>query len=173
MACRGCAEKAGFQEQVHRPENFGRAFLHSAAATLMGMLACAILAALTRWTIPVLAVAIGYAVGLSMKREAPPETGARYPLLAALLTYLAVAIGTLPAVITRGLVPSIADLSGGERLAAWALMALVSPFVQFAQTDNGVFVLVLLAAGMLFAAKQASSTKPQWIMGPFPQSSPR
>lgn len=173
MACRRCAEKAGFREQPQVQENFGHTLLHGSAAALVGMGACAIVSWLTGWTIPVLAVAIGYVVARSVKAAPPELNTARYAVTASLLTYLAVAIGTLPALVKHGLVPSIADLKGGERALAWGLVALVSPFVQFAQADNGVFALMLLAAGMLFAAKQTISDKPQLIIGPFPQGSPR
>jgi hypothetical protein len=167
MACPACAEMAGF----HAPqENSGPSYVRTAAVVLACMLGSVVLAALTHWTIPTLAIAVGYAVGRSMKSSGGEDHSGRSVFAAVTFTYLIVAVGMLPTILSRNLVPSITNLTGGERIAALGLITLISPLVQLVQSEDGVFVVIALAAGVLFAAKQVAASKPQLIVGPFTNS---
>lgn len=172
MACRNCAMKSGFEEPNRRQANFGRALLYGFGAALAGMAACAAVAALTGWMIAVLAVATGYAIGQCIKKGANNVEDGRYGWTAALLTYLAIVIGTIPAGAAREILQSNPGLGWGERIVAGGTLTLISPFLQFERKDNGAFVLLIIGASMLLAAKQISS-KPQLILGPFPKDPPK
>jgi hypothetical protein len=59
-----------------------------------------------------------------------------------------------------------------ERVAAWGVLAFISPIVQLIQAENGIFAFLTLGAGMLIAAQQ-TFIKPQSVFGPFFEEPPK
>jgi hypothetical protein len=65
---------------------------------VLGCLGYALIAILTGWTIGYAAIGVGYMIGWAMRRAAKEHGGRRYQIAAALLTYAAVAMATIPIV---------------------------------------------------------------------------
>jgi hypothetical protein len=166
MACRSCAAKAGFVEKGQASSTSRHALAYLAAAVFLGLAASVFLAVVSGWPIPVLSFGIGYLVGQAVKKSASTVGEARLAMLAAVLTYLAVAPGCAFAGQTGQMMKSLADINWAERIGAWSVLALVSPIVEFVQTDNGLFTLLTVLVGMIIAAKQVS-VEPPAVLGPF------
>src|SRR6478736_1032335 len=70
MACPNCAVAAGFSDREEPKNGVRDALIYGGGATAAGLAASAAISALTGWTIPILALGIGYVVGQSVKKGA-------------------------------------------------------------------------------------------------------
>ncbi len=96
MACPVCAEQA----QSLVPPNSHKVYLHAlslgAAAAVVGCVGYTLVIILTGWTIGYAAIGVGFLIGWAMRKTAGQHGGQRYQWTAAILTYVAVSMATIP-----------------------------------------------------------------------------
>jgi hypothetical protein len=172
MACPNCAVAAGFSDREEPKNGVRNAFIYGCGATAAGLAASAAISALTGWTIPILALGIGYVVGQSVRKGAAGLESRWLALIAAFLTYLAVAFGNGTNEFMRATIQSFSSTTLWERAATWSSLALISPVLQLIRAEDGGFAFLTLSAGMLIAARQAFIQRTP-VLGPFFQESPK
>jgi hypothetical protein len=191
MACSGCADDAYRELAKDSYAAYGRALIYGVSAALMGTILYATVIK-TRIVLGYVAsLAVGWMVGKAILSGSNGVGGRRYQITAALLTYAAVSMATVPMRIyddaqqwrtsarsdgeqDRQMRPAAtAPASGLENpgtisdktLPQLALVGLVSPFLQ-AWESLRVLDLIILLAGMSLAVG-ITKGKPLMIYGPF------
>jgi hypothetical protein len=176
-------------------------FLHAlslgAAAAVVGCIAYAVLAILTGWTIGYAAIGVGFLIGWAMRRAAGQHGGRRYQWAAAILTYVAVSMATIPVVFHEDMksgalteqhstatanaphtqapanAPESKHLSvGGFLLEIITLVALGlgSPFAEFGGSiGGGLLNLFIIFIGVRYAW-QMMAVRTVEVDGPFESS---
>src|SRR5436190_18495683 len=81
---------------------FGRAFVFGIGATIAGAILYYGVIAITKLEIGLVAIAIGYMVGYSVRRGSRGWGGRRYQVLALLLTYYSVGLAYFPLAMKEG-----------------------------------------------------------------------
>lgn len=195
-ACPVCAQQA---QSLVSP-NSHKVFLHAlslgAAAAVVGCIAYAVLTILTGWTIGYAAIGVGFLIGWAMRRTAGQHGGRRYQWAAAILTYVAVSMATIPVVFHEDMktgalteqhstanapqtqapanAPESKHLSvGGFLLAIVALigLGLGSPFAELfgGSFGGGLLNLFIIAIGVRYAW-QMMAVRTVEVDGPFEAS---
>jgi len=156
---------------------FLRALGYGALAAAAGCTAWIVVTRVTGYEIGLVAVGIGYLVGKAVRKGAGGFGGTRYQVLALTLTYAAITLASLPAVLEVVAHPSDGH-AAATRLAAhasvsvlglvWACLvvvgiALASPFLQGAENILGIFILGI----GLYEAWKLTRALPIPILGPF------
>jgi len=98
LACQSCAQQA---QSVVLPDShkaYSRAVLFGVGAAIAGCIGYTLMA-MTGFMIGYVAVAVGWAVGKSMKAGSGGRGGRRYQITAALLTYAAISMSFIPLAI--------------------------------------------------------------------------
>lgn len=173
-ACAEChtrlmAQLQGASSRAH----FLRALQHGALAAGAGSAAWVVISKVTGYEIGIVAIGIGYLVGKAVRKGAGGFGGARYQVLAMALTYSAIALASLPAILEalrespKHAAAAAAVPAGlGAVIAAWALLlgiALISPFLGGVEHFMG---LIILAIG-LYEAWKLTRAVPVQVLGPF------
>jgi hypothetical protein len=120
--------------------------------------------------VPVLAVAIGYGIGQAIRMGARGVVGPRFAWVAAILSYITISVGTSLPGQPQMLKELLANTTFVEHVLLRGFLSLIWPFIYLVKDDNGAFAFLILAVGVVFAAKQTSTQKPQLVFGPFYQS---
>lgn len=178
---------AEFQELP--PEHhgyFARGLLFGLGGALVGLAIYAGVVIFTGYEIGLVSLAVGFIVGRSVVLGSRGRTGTRYQVSAAMLTYFAVSMATIPvavtylaqekdqaaittdAAITASTTGSV-EVKGDEpagpfslsrALVTLLLLGLASPFLQLQDMPGGLISIAILAFGIQIAWKTAA-TPPQ------------
>lgn len=179
---------AEFQELP--PEHhgyFARGLLFGLGGALVGLAIYAGVVIFTGYEIGLVSLAVGFIVGRSVVLGSRGRTGTRYQVAAAVLTYFAVSMATIPvaltylaqeekdraaittdAAITASTTGSV-EVKGDEpaepfslsrALFTLLLLGLASPFLQLQDMPGGLISIAILAFGIQIAWKTAA-TPPQ------------
>src|SRR5450432_3495423 len=169
--CRGQVERE-IETSMSRAR-FLSALQYGLLAAAAGSVGWIVISKLTGYQIGIVAIGIGYLVGKAVRKGAGGFGGARYQVLAMALTYSAIALASLPAILEalrespKHAAAAAAVPAGlGAVIAAWALLlgiALISPFLGGVEHFMG---LIILAIG-LYEAWKLTRAVPVQVLGPF------
>ena len=96
MSCPACAEKVRAELAKDTHAAYTRALLFGIGAAIVGMILYATFEIVTGWIIGYVSLAVGWMVGMAMKKGSGGVGGRRYQITAALLTYAAVSLAAVP-----------------------------------------------------------------------------
>src|SRR5262245_51390182 len=96
MTCPACAEKTGGQLPTSRRGTFSRGLLFGVLGAVIGMALYSAVGIATGLEIGYVSVAVGYIVGRAVLMGTAGVGGRRHQIAAAVLTYAAVSMSTVP-----------------------------------------------------------------------------
>lgn len=150
------------------------ALQYGALAAVGGSVAWIVISKVTGYEIGIVAIGIGYFVGKAVRKGAGGFGGPRYQYLAMFLTYSAIALASVPAILealrhshASGSEAARSPVGLGSMLWAWLVLlafAYASPFLGGAQNIMG---LVIIGIG-LYEAWKLTRSIPLRVLGPFP-----
>lgn len=153
MLCSVCAKKAGYSPSENAEANGLRAIVYGFTASAAGILLGNLVIPFAHWSVAALAPLVGYGIGESMRRGARGILHSRYSVLAAVLAYVSITLGSNSALVARA-VDNFATPGSPIRIPAMIVARLFAPFMEFAEADDGIFALLIVAAGVAFAVKE-------------------
>jgi hypothetical protein len=174
-ACRGVVERE--VEAGKSRARFSGAVQYGALAAIAGSVGWVVISKVTGYQIGIVAIGIGYLVGKAVRKGAGGLGGRRYQYLAVFLTYSAIALASLPAIMealrhshasNSSAAPSQVGLIG--MLSGWLFLlalAYASPFLGGVQNIMG---LIIIGIG-LYEAWKFTRAVPLNVLGPFPVES--
>jgi hypothetical protein len=154
ILCASCA--ARFAANSGGWPALSRAALWGAGAALAGTVVWYLIATLLHIELAIIAIAIGYAVGLAVRRGARGVGGWKYQALAMFLTYASIVSSYVPTIIRQ-----LSELSAERGPLTVFGLAFQAPFLGGA---NNLIGLVIIAIG-LYEAWKLNRRIP--IAGPF------
>src|SRR6266849_4151824 len=101
LACENCAERLKQQIPKDTHQSFVRGILFGLGGAFLGLILYAAFGILTGLVIGYVSLAVGYIVGKAIKMGSGGMGGRRYQFAAALLTYSAVSIASIPIYISQ------------------------------------------------------------------------
>ncbi len=96
MACPSCAEQVRVAMAKHKAGRYPLALVFGMGAALIGMFLNAAFFVFTGWIVSLPALAVGWMIGSVMKKGSGGTGGRLYQVSAALLTYVAISMSSLP-----------------------------------------------------------------------------
>lgn len=96
MSCPACADKIRAAVDKNRAGAYPFALVCGVGAAFVGMLLNAAFFISTAWIVSLPALAIGWMVGMAIKKGAGGTGGRSYQITAAILTYVAISMSSLP-----------------------------------------------------------------------------
>ncbi len=157
--CAVCAERARQVIPTPSAETFRNALLFGTLAAAVAGVAYFMLCRLAEGGLMMFtSIGVGYVIGKAVRSASKGVGGRRYQVLAAVLTYLAVATGSSAALLTAADVP------------AWAYPLLAfSPIIYFftGHTELAALQLLFALAGIRWAWMLLAG-KPLQVTGPHP-----
>jgi hypothetical protein len=99
VTCRGCKEAQARDRAMRHPGRFVRAALYGSGAAVLGSLLYYAVSALTGYELGIIGIAVGFAVGVAVKKASRGRGGWAYQGLAVALTYLAIVSTYAPALV--------------------------------------------------------------------------
>jgi hypothetical protein len=158
MICATCADRVKRGIPAEGGSSYMKALLFGAAAAVLGFVIYSAIGITTGLEIGYISLAVGYLVGIAMKKGAGGVGGRKYQITAAVLTYAAVSMSAIP--ISLHYHPETVD-------AALLFLGLASPFFELAQSPvSGLIGLVILYVGINFAWK-STAAHPLALDGPY------
>jgi hypothetical protein len=159
--------KAEFEPALVDSHNyFVRGLLFGIGGALVGLALYAAVVIITEYEIGFVSLAVGWIVGKAILKGSSGRTGRRYQITAAVLTYLAVSLSTIPIVIYQisKLGTSIESSAGAELdIPAMAgrlvFLSLRAPFENLRDMPSGLISLIILAVGVQIAWRMTGSTR--------------
>lgn len=165
-ACAGCAATArSAQGDVASHAAFSRAVLFGIGAAIAGLAGYAAFTIATSFYVGYVALGVGYIIARAMKTGSGGLGGRRYQIVAAILTYLAIALAEIPI----GLCQMHAKAPAGRLLVAGIQLlplGLISPILEMSSPAHGLINLVILFVGLRIAWRGTASTRPT-VEGPY------
>jgi hypothetical protein len=163
-ACPECARKIQAQTPADSHAAFARAFTFGAAGAVAGLALYVIFAMITGLVIGWVSVAVGFIIGKAMNFGSRGVGGRRYQITAALLTYMAVSMSTVPIAIHQmrehrpqvqssetAAMPRSALMNIPKAIGVLALLGIASPLLDLRDPVHGLIGLVILFVGIRFA----------------------
>ncbi len=98
MACSACVEREHSALDT-ASKYYSRALIYGIGAAIIGMIGYALFEIATGWIIGYVSLGVGWLVGKAMLKGSRGFGGRRYQITAALLTYAAVSLAAIPAMI--------------------------------------------------------------------------
>jgi hypothetical protein len=151
---------------------FWSALRYGGLATIASSIGWIVITKVTGYEIGIVAIAIGFFVGKSVRRGAGGFGGPRYQYLAIFLTYSAIALANLPAIFDaiahsgHQASQSHAHVGVGSFLVAWLMLLLfayASPFLGGMRSIMGLFIIAI----GLWEAWKLTRAVPVEVLGPF------
>ena len=146
--CERCRER--LVRQIETPTGWGvlvRALVFGLAAAVAGAVVYYAVIALTDFEIGIVAIAIGYMVGYSIRRATAQRGGRRFQILAVALTYWAVGLAYTPLVLN-----GTAEGARSEAIAGPASTSADAATVGRDTASGGGFIMAAaLVLGLTFA----------------------
>ena len=96
MACASCAERIQLGQPVEAGSSYMKALLYGLGAAFVGFVLYSAVGILTGLEIGYVSLAVGFLVGVAMKKGAGGVGGRKYQITAALLVYAAVSMSAIP-----------------------------------------------------------------------------
>jgi hypothetical protein len=173
-ACAQC--RAGLERELADSasrRSLFRALQYGGLAAIAGSVGWIVITKVTGYEIGIVAIAIGYLVGKAVRKGAGGLGGPRYQYLAVFLTYSAIALASLPAIL-EALAQSSAQhgsqppthVGAGTMLWAWLVLvafAYASPFLGGMRSIMGLFIIAI----GLYEAWKLTRAVPIEVLGPF------
>jgi hypothetical protein len=162
-ACSACADRMRQGAPSQADAVYPRALLLGILGAIIGLALYAGFTILTNIIIGYVSLAVGFIVAKAMLLGSGGVGGRKYQITAALLTYAAVSLASIPIALSFSHVPI--DAIPLSRLIQ---LGLLSPFLELqADTFHGLIGLVILYVGINIAWKLTRG-KPQTVVeGPF------
>lgn len=150
------------------------ALQYGVLAAIVGSLGWIVISKITGYQIGFVAIGVGYLVGKAVRKGAGGFGGRRYQYLSLFLTYSAIALASLPAIIDAVRHAHTGDASAapsplglGGLLWGWLVLlafAYASPFLGGVQNIMGLFIIAI----GLYEAWKLTRAVPLQVLGPFP-----
>ncbi len=96
MSCPACTDKIRAAMAKNNSSAYPLALVCGMGAAILGMILYATFTILTGWVVSYVALAVGWMVGTAIKKGSGGSGGRRYQITAALLTYVAISMSSLP-----------------------------------------------------------------------------
>jgi hypothetical protein len=165
--CPACAMQAGSGESAADHAAFVRALLFGIGGAVAGLVLYSAVIVATHITIGYLALAVGWMVGTAMMKGSNGRGGSHYQIAAALLTYGAISLSSIPIYlyyIYQRHVPVMNVAALMERLLIYGLL---SPFLSFGRSPAwAVIGLIILFVGIRIAWR-ITRAKQLPVAGPY------
>ena len=97
--CATCGRRAETGIVLENKTHYPKALLYGSVAALVGFILYSTIEIMTGFTIGYMSLAVGFLVGIAMKKGAAGEGGRKYQITAAILTYAAVSMAAIPVYI--------------------------------------------------------------------------
>jgi hypothetical protein len=153
MACVACGDKVKRGMPVESGSSYLKALLFGLGAAFLGFVIYSAVGIMTGLEIGYVSLAVGFLVGIAMKKATGGVGGRKYQITAALLTYAAVSLSAIPIAVHYNSIP--AGISAGV-----IVLGLASPFFELAQSPvSGIIGLVILYVGINFAWRQTAGSR--------------
>jgi hypothetical protein len=164
LACQSCAEQV--REQVPKDSHaaFVRSIIFGFGAAIAGFVLFAGFVIVTRISLGYIALAVGWLIAKAMKKGSGGVGGQRYQIVAAALTYAAVAIARIP--IDLYFHHLDAAIAGPADVAQLVVRGLASPFLRVEDNPMAVIGLLILFVGIRIAWQMTAEATPS-VIGPF------
>jgi hypothetical protein len=194
-ACESCATRVESARPKDTHATFVRALIFGGGGAILGLAIYATFEIATGWIVGYISLAVGYIVAKAMMMGSKGIGGRRYQIAAAVLTYAAVSMATVPVVLWQAAKRHEPGQSRVESAASQADpnanvaaenpgivvvkaivvligVGLASPFLELSSNAfSGAIGLFILFIGIKIAWKMTEG-KPVEILGPFRSSSP-
>jgi hypothetical protein len=165
--CPTCAEQARSGQSTDSHGSLMGALLFGIGGAILGMIFYSAVMMATGWTIGYLALAVGWIIGKAVLAGARGVGSVRIQILAILLTYAAISLSALPAILYHAYshLDSVADWL--TFLVGVVPSGLASPFKHLDTNPiNAGLGLVILLIGLRIAWR-LTCAKPLAVAGPF------
>lgn len=159
--CAVCAEQARLGQQ--RPANASvlRGLVWGAGAAAVSSGAYAVIVMATGLELALVAIAVGFLVGRSVRRGSDGLGGRRCQAAAVLLTYLAITMSYIPLIMKS---PTVAAVHVSP--VTVAIVALAYPVLALTDGISGILGIAIIAFGLMQAWKQ-TARDPRVLTGPY------
>jgi hypothetical protein len=165
--CPTCAEQARSGQSTASHGSLMGGIIFGIVGAIIAMILYSIAITATGWTIGYLAIAVGWIVGKAVMTGANNVGSFRIQVVALLLTYTAISLSALPAILYNSYGRSGFAIDLIVLLRDVILPGLASPFLRF-QTNslNAALGMVILLIGLRIAWR-LTQTKPLAVAGPY------
>jgi hypothetical protein len=150
--CPACAMQAGSGESAADRVVFVRALLFGIGGAIAGLILYSAVIAATHITIGYLALAVGWMVGTAMMKGSHGRGGSQYQIAAALLTYGAISLSSIPIYLYFLYQRHVPVLNVAALIQRLLLYGLLSPFLGFGRSPAWAAIgLIILLVGIRIA----------------------
>jgi hypothetical protein len=171
MACAVCARQASEGQPSDTHAAFARGLLLGVGGAILGLILYATVTIATGWSIGYVALAVGWLVGKAMIKGSNGIGGRRYQIAAALLTYAAISLASVPMILYYMMKQGRTVTNWAPVLGRLAVYGIASPFMRFTgrNTFGAAIGLFILFIGLRIAWTMTRA-KPLAVDGPYGQS---
>lgn len=168
VVCPTCAAKLQAIQTAPPPHTLLKSFVYGSGAALAGtaLFALVWIVSDSQWAL--ISILIGYMVGKAIRYASNGLGGRPQQILAALLTYLSVAMAIVPVMIYQGI--QSGESVGLAQIMAYAFDGLASPFLALKSGVGGVLTLLITFFGVQ-RAWHMTGRPAILLMGPYQHGS--
>jgi hypothetical protein len=157
--CAPCVAAATTKPADDSHAAFVQSLLFGVGAAIVGLAFYAGFTIATHFYFGYVALAVGWLIAKAMMVGSKGVGGQRYQIAAALLTYAAISLASVPIIIVRLMQRSTESIDWSPYIGRLIEYGLFSPFLQISHGVSGVIGLVILFVGLRIAWRVAAGKR--------------